>query len=164
VLSPEILRFLVAGGVAAVVNWASRFGFSRFLPYEAAVVLAYMCGMVTGFFIMRRWVFDAAAQPLRRQAVTYVVVNLFGLAQTLVISSFLARWFLPAIGITQYVEPLAHAVGIAAPVFTSFIGHKRATFKKPDPGEPAADLEPEAEARVASEVAAAEAKGRAERW
>ena len=155
-LSPEIVRFLLAGGVAAAVNWGSRFLFSRVLPYEAAVVVAYMFGMVTGFFLMRRWVFDAGGQPVRRQAFTYVLVNLFGLAQTVLISSFLARWFLPAIGIEQFREPLAHAVGIAAPVFTSFIGHKRATFKKPDPGEPAADLEPEAEAKVAAELAAQE--------
>jgi putative flippase GtrA len=151
-MSPEILRFLIAGGIAASVNWGSRFLFSRALPYEAAVTLAYLCGMVTGFFIMRRWVFQADREPMRRQAFTFVLVNLLGLAQTLVLSSLFARWLLPAVGIVKFREPLAHAVGIVAPVFTSFIGHKRATFKKPDPGEPRADLTPEAEARVAAEL------------
>lgn len=140
-MTPEILRFLIAGGLAATVNWSSRFLFSLFLPYEGAVALAYTCGMATGFFAMRRWVFHASTGPIRRQAVTYVVVNMLGLAQTLVCSSVFARYLLPAVGIERFAEPIAHAIGIVVPVFTSFIGHKRATFaQRPaqSEGQPAA--------------------------
>jgi putative flippase GtrA len=125
----ELLRFLVAGGTAALVNWASRFVLSRFLVYELAVVGAFMFGLVTGFLLMRGWVFQATDQPVRRQIVTYVVVNLLALLQTLAISSLLARWLLPAIGVTKNAEALAHAAGIAAPALTSFVAHKQATFR-----------------------------------
>jgi len=135
-MTPEIVRFLIAGGLAAAVNWSSRFVFSLFLPYEGAVALAYTCGMATGFFAMRRWVFHASTGPIRRQAITYVVVNMLGLAQTLVCSSVFARYLLPAVGIDRFAEPLAHAIGIVVPVFTSFIGHKRATFaQRPAAGD-----------------------------
>lgn len=130
-MSREILRFLFAGGVAAAANWGSRFLFSRFLPYEAAVSAAFVVGLVTGFLLMRGWVFQAADAPIRRQFVTYVIVNLLALAQTLLISSVLARWVLPALGVQRFAEAIAHAAGIAVPVVTSFLGHKRATFKKP---------------------------------
>ena len=49
--------------------------------------------------------------------------------QTLVVSLVLARWLLPALGVTQHAEAIAHAVGVAVPVVTSYFGHKLATFK-----------------------------------
>jgi putative flippase GtrA len=125
------MRFLIAGGSAAVVNWGTRFLLSRFLPYEAAVAGSFVFGLITGFLLMRSWVFGAAHHPIRRQAATYVVVNLLALLQTLIVSSLLARWMLPALGITRHAEALAHAAGIAVPVATSFVGHKKATFRAP---------------------------------
>jgi putative flippase GtrA len=127
-MSKQLLRFLIAGGLAATVNWLSRFLFSQFLLYEVAVVVAYMFGMATGFFIMRSWVFHAETGAVRRQVITYLIVNLVGLTQTLIVSSMFARFLLPSLGVVAYREAIAHVLGIIAPVFTSFVGHKRATF------------------------------------
>jgi putative flippase GtrA len=41
----------------------------------------------------------------------------------------LARRLLPAAGITEHAEAIAHAVGVAVPVVTSYFGHKKATFR-----------------------------------
>lgn len=41
----------------------------------------------------------------------------------------LAYWLLPAMGGTQGACEIAHAVGIVVPVFTSYVGHKRWTFR-----------------------------------
>ena len=41
----------------------------------------------------------------------------------------LADWLLPALGVRQYVHEVAHAVGVAVPVFTSYLGHKHLSFK-----------------------------------
>ena len=35
---PQPVRFLLAGGLAALVNWLARFPLSWFLPYGLAVV------------------------------------------------------------------------------------------------------------------------------
>jgi len=56
------------------------------------------------------------------------VVNGLAIAQTLVVSLVLARWVLPWLGVTWQVEALAHAAGVAVPVLSSFVLHKRATF------------------------------------
>ena len=49
--------------------------------------------------------------------------------QTWAISVLLADWLLPALGVRQYVHEVAHAVGVAVPVFTSYLGHKHLSFK-----------------------------------
>jgi len=36
---------------------------------------------------------------------------------------------LPALGIHSYAEEIAHALGILAPVITSYLGHKHLTFR-----------------------------------
>lgn len=125
----EIARFLIAGGVAAAANWSSRFAFSVYFRYEIAVVFAFLVGLTTGFLLMRGWVFLGHRSGVARQASMYFLVNLFALAQTLIISVALARWALPALGIDRGVEGIAHLVGVLMPVFTSYILHKRATFK-----------------------------------
>ena len=125
----RFLRYLVAGAVAAAANYGSRFGFSVWVPFEVAVVLAFVVGLCTGFHLMRQYAFEAHHGPIRDQAAKYLAVNLLALAQTLVISSLLARWLLPWLGVMQHREALAHAVGVAVPVLTSYFGHRLATFK-----------------------------------
>ncbi len=126
----EVLRFLIAGGIAAALNWSARFVCSFFMPFELAVVAAFTVGLVSGFTLMRYWVFGAEADPVGRQFVTYVAVNLFALVQTVVVSSVLARWLLPWAGVERHAHGIAHAAGIVVPAITSFFGHKKATFRK----------------------------------
>lgn len=129
-VSSEFVRFVISGGVAAAANFGSRFVFSLWLPYEAAVTCAYGVGMVTAFVLMRSFAFRAQAAPWRSQVGAFVLVNLLAVAQTVVISSLLARWALPALGWQWHAEAVAHAVGVAVPVLTSYLGHRHATFGK----------------------------------
>ena len=129
-LSAQFLRFVVAGGIAAAANYGSRFLFSTWLPYPAAITCAYLVGMAVAFALMRQHVFAASGQPLLPQVVKFSVVNLLALLQTLVVSLVLARWVFPAMGVQEHVEAIAHLVGVAVPVFTSFIGHRQLTFRR----------------------------------
>jgi putative flippase GtrA len=121
--------FVVAGGVAATANYASRFGFSVCFSYPVAIVLAYLVGMTVAFLLMRQYVFDGTGKALGPQVAKFVAINALAVLQTLVVSLMLARWVLPALGVVAYAEAIAHAVGVAVPVFTSYIGHKWATFR-----------------------------------
>jgi len=131
VLSAQFLRFVLAGGVAAAANYGSRFLFSAWLPYPAAITCAYLVGMAVAFALMRQYVFSGAGQPMLPQVAKFAIVNLLALLQTLVVSLVLARWVLPAVGVREHVEAIAHLVGVAVPVFTSFVGHRQATFRRP---------------------------------
>jgi len=122
-------RFLLAGGVAALANWSSRFVFSEYFGYEVAVVLAFFVGLAVGFVLMRGWVFEARGRSYPRQAVYYVLVNLVALIQTFFISVLLAKWVLPSVGVNDAAEGIAHLVGVLVPVASSYFGHKFITFK-----------------------------------
>jgi putative flippase GtrA len=121
--------FLLAGGIAAVANYGSRFGFSQWFTYPSAIVLAYLVGMTVAFALMRRYVFEGGGKPLGPQILRFAGINVLALLQTLFVSVVLARWLLPAIGVTEHAEAIGHAVGVAVPAVTSYFGHKLATFR-----------------------------------
>jgi putative flippase GtrA len=128
-MTRQFAGFLVAGAIAALANVASRFAFSHFLPLEAAVVLAYLVGMAVAFALMRSRVFPPASGSLQRQVTMFAAVNAVALAQTLIVTLLLARWLLPALGIRDHAEDIAHIVGVGVPIVTSYFGHKHLSFR-----------------------------------
>jgi putative flippase GtrA len=129
-LKENFLYFILSGGVAAGLNFGSRFLFSWVLPFEIAVVAAFFVGLLSGFLLMRFFVFNGAGKPVIPQIRKYVLVNLFALLQTFLISLVLARWVLPSIGIHSHAEALGHLIGVLLPVLTSYFGHKYFTFRE----------------------------------
>lgn len=127
-MSREFAVFLVTGGVAAAVNFGSRIVFNVYVSYQFAIILAYIVGMITAFILARVFVFTGSRQKLHHSAMYFVLVNLVAVAQTWLVSMGLALYALPYLGIREYVHEIAHAVGVAIPVFTSFIGHKKFSF------------------------------------
>jgi putative flippase GtrA len=128
-IAPQFLRFLVAGGIAALANFGSRFVLSMFFSFGVAVFFAYLVGMLVAFLLMRGHVFNASQGPLAQQVTKFVGVNLLAVFQTLVISLLMVRWLLPSVGIQNHVEALGHLVGVLVPVITSYFGHKFLTFR-----------------------------------
>ena len=124
----QFFRFLLAGGVAAAANYGSRFAFSAVLPYAAAIACAYAVGMIVAFTLMRQYVFFAGGQPWAPQVARFLAINALALLQTLVVSLLLARWLRPVAGEAQ-AQAIGHLVGVVVPVFTSFLGHRHATFR-----------------------------------
>jgi gtrA family protein len=127
--SRQFLVFLLTGGIAAAVNFGSRILYNQWMGFSAAIVLAYITGMVTAFVLARLFVFRNSQRALHQSALYFVLVNGVAVLQTWAISLLLADWLLPALGIRQYVHELAHAAGVVVPVFTSYLGHKHLSFK-----------------------------------
>lgn len=129
----QLLRFILAGGTAAAANFGSRIVLSLWLPYPAAIIAAYLVGMLTAFLLNRAFVFTRAENSLGSQVSWFVAINLAAVAQTLLISLLLARMLFPATGMDFHPETLAHAIGVAVPVITSYLGHRRFTFRSGSP-------------------------------
>lgn len=125
----EFARFLGVGGIAAAANLVSRYLLDFVMPFEVAVVLAYMVGMVVGFFLFQRMLFGGGAVDARR-IVRFVWVNIFGATLAWAVSSIMARHILPALGWTWHPFEIAHLCGVAAPAITSYFLHKHYTFAK----------------------------------
>jgi putative flippase GtrA len=125
----ERFRFLVAGGLAALLNWLARFPLDLMMPFEASVVLAMAIGMVCGFLLYRAWVFPGSDRPLIVQVRDFVLVNLIGQA-VMVAVSIVLRWILLAASLREIVAPaVAHAAGISIGAAANFLGHRHITFR-----------------------------------
>jgi putative flippase GtrA len=127
--SRQFLVFLLTGGFAAAVNFGSRILYNRAMPFSSAVICAYITGMITAFVLAKLFVFKESRQATHRAAGWFILVNVVAVAQTWAISMLLLTWVLPAMGITAFAREIAHGIGVVVPVFSSYIGHKRFSFR-----------------------------------
>lgn len=125
----QFARFLLVGGIAALVNIVARLLLSLALPFELAVVLAYLCGMLTAFVLGRIFVFTEAGGTAHGQLLRFTLVNLVALAQVWLVSVMLVDWLFPLLGFTWQAELVGHTIGVLSPVFTSYLGHKHFSFR-----------------------------------
>jgi putative flippase GtrA len=128
----EFTLFLITGGLAALINVVSRIGFSTVVRFELAVLLAYGIGMLTAYVLARRFVFLNSRTSIRRSFAAFALVNLFAVLQTWLVSVGLRNWLLPLLGIVVFRDLLAHGIGVAVPVVSSYFGHKYISFKEHD--------------------------------
>ena len=119
----------MTGGTAALVNFVSRVAYNQWVSFSAAIVLAYLTGMVTAFVLARLLVFQQSQHSFGRSVLLFAAVNVLAVLQTWLISMILANYALPHMGVTRWVPEIAHAFGVLAPVFTSYLGHKHITFR-----------------------------------
>ena len=127
--SHQFIKFLFAGGIAAATNFGSRIVLSIWIPYIPAIISAYCIGMITAFALNRAFVFAQPTNRLHHQIGWFAIVNLAAVAQTIAISVALASYLLPALGLINHAETIAHGVGVIFPVITSYLGHKHLTFR-----------------------------------
>jgi len=128
-MSRQFLVFLLTGGTAAAVNFGSRIVYNHWIGFSSAVILAYLTGMITAFVLAKLLVFKDGKQSLHRSVIFFVLVNVVAVFQTWMISMVLAFYILPGLGIHRFVAEIAHGVGVIVPVFTSYLGHKRWSFR-----------------------------------
>ena len=129
-INSEFVRFMLAGGVAAIVNILSRWGLSSLMSFQVAVVIAYLIGMATAFVLTRAFVFGGSDRRVRSEVARFVLVNIAALLQVWIVSVGLADFVFPRIGWTWHPELVAHVIGVLSPVVDSHLGHKHFTFEK----------------------------------
>lgn len=128
-LRDERVRFLLAGGSAALLNWLVRFPLSMFMPYAAAVTAATAIGMVAGFFLYKHLVFQASTRPLWLQIRDFVGVNIVAGVVTVIAALILSNgpWWPEAY--RQFAPSVSHMAGIGIGAVVNFFGHKIFTFR-----------------------------------
>ena len=60
----RFLRFVVTGGLAALVNLASRYLLNFFMSFAVAVAVAYLFGMTTAYVLGRIFVFERSGRTV----------------------------------------------------------------------------------------------------
>lgn len=130
IVTGRFARFVVVGVGAAAVNIVSRVIFSKFVPFEYAVILAFPIALTFAFLLSRQFVFEPSARLVWHQYLRFTIVNLIALVQVWLVSVGLHDWLFPAIGWTYQSELLAHTIGVGSPILTSYYAHKYYTFKE----------------------------------
>jgi putative flippase GtrA len=121
-------KFLVAGTIAALVNWFVRFPLELAMPFAAAVLVAMTIGMFAGFLLYDRWVFPGSPRHLLGKIRDFVAVNLVTQGVMFVVS-IAAREILLIVGLsTTLAGAAAHLFGIGCGAIVSFLGHRAITF------------------------------------
>lgn len=123
-----LARFLLAGGTSAVVNILSRMALSLVMSYEAAIVVAYLCGMTMAYVLNRLFVFAPSGRAVHDEYLRFAIVNIFSLALVWTVSVGLALYLFPAIGFTWHAETIAHVVGVSTTAVSSYFGHRYFSF------------------------------------
>jgi putative flippase GtrA len=128
--SRQFVRFLIAGGIAAGVNFTVGFLLSGRLPLYGDIVVGYLAGMLTAFFLFEQNVFGEHVESRSKSVRIFIVVNILGLFQTWIVFALLKDYLFPLAGYDVYPAEMARAIAIIVPTFTSFLGHKFFTFKQ----------------------------------
>ena len=128
-INAEFIKFVMAGGVAALINFSSRIILSFVFDYVTAIVIAYLLGMATAYGLCRLFVFLPTRNNNLQQIGYFSLVNIFAILQTLAVSLVLVSYLHFFTDDIALREALAHFVGVCIPIFTSYLGHKFLTFK-----------------------------------
>jgi putative flippase GtrA len=125
----NFLNFVAVGIAAGMLNVVARLLFSTFVAYEVAIVLAFAVALSFAFLLNRLLVFPDSRGAPAVQFARFAAVNLLALMQVWLISVGLARYLFPWIGFDWHAETVAHVIGVASPVLTSFPAYMYFVFR-----------------------------------
>jgi putative flippase GtrA len=123
------LKFLLASGIAAAVNFFSRMGLGLWMSYSYSIVVAYLFGIITAFILCRCFIFTPKENSSLQQILYFCLVNVVAIAITLVVSLVLYRYVLTFVADQFLREEIAHFIGVCAPAVSSYFGHKHFSFR-----------------------------------
>jgi putative flippase GtrA len=126
----RFIRFVLTSAVAAMVNLVSRYLLNFVMPFASAVAVAFPFGMLTAYILGRLFVFERSGRRVADELWRFTVVNLVAAAQVWIISVGLAEYVFPAAGFKWHPLEVAHLIGVAAPVLTSYLGHRYFSFAR----------------------------------
>lgn len=128
-LTRQYLLFLLLGGSSALVNILIRYILSDDLSYSYAIIVAYLISTSMAFLLNTLITFNVHDSFLNRLQ-KYFFVNVIGLLQVLLISSFLLYILERLLPFSEEIlETFAHILALATLAITSFFLHKKFTFK-----------------------------------
>lgn len=129
-ISNQFIRFIFAGGAAAIINFASRIIYNQWVNYSLSIILSYITGMITAYLLMSSFVFLKGNRSRRFSVFSFILINILAVLQTWAITMLFLHYLFPSMGINYHIHEISHAIGIMAPLIVSFFGHKYITFGK----------------------------------
>ena len=141
IFTKELLLFVGCGSISTICNITSRMFFSIFMELYISIILAYIIGMIVAFLLFKYFVFNSNTgsnnSKYQNEIFKFVLVNMYGLIQTIVFSylfCYVITWLAMQLGYVNLdkfiVESISHISALGLLTITSFWMHKKFTFKK----------------------------------
>jgi putative flippase GtrA len=127
--SPQFAKFLLVGGLAASLQWGSRFIFAIWMSYSFAVLAAYAVGLSSAYVLNAVFVFPASGRSRGSEILYFTAVNLAALPLVWGLSMLFGAILFPHVMDQGPAEAAGNAVGILSPVAINFLLHKKFTFR-----------------------------------
>ena len=124
----EFILFLITGGFSAIINLSSRIIISNFLRFEISVLIAYLIGMITAYYLAKKYVFLNIKKSYKKSFPVFALVNFVAVLQTFFISKYIRILLIDIFNNFIIIDFISHLCGVIFPIFTSFFGHKYITF------------------------------------
>lgn len=127
----KIFLYFLTSGVAALVNFLSRFFYNFFLNFGTSVITAYFTGMLVNYILSKKYVFSSYTGATTVKMLSkFSLIAFLGLAITTLVSIFAVNLLQDRFAIEESkAEALAHCLGIATAFAVSFLGHNFLTFR-----------------------------------
>ena len=132
-LSAQFLRFVLANSFAAITNIFTRLLASMVMLDAWAVVAGFFAGLSTSYLLCRGFVFQTLRRASLPEILRFTGINLLALVLTWLVYHLSLQWLVAARmgpATNQALRTTAHALGVAAPVFFSFMAQKTFTFRQ----------------------------------
>jgi putative flippase GtrA len=123
----EFIRFLLVGGVAAGLNFASRIIFSIWLNLTVSVILAYLTGMAVAYGLNRIYSFRQTGEIKAEGILIFLLINIISVLQIWVATTLLNQLFQEFMH-ANLSEMLSHFLALLVPVLPSYFCHKYLSF------------------------------------
>ena len=124
----EFILFILTGGLSATINLSSRIIISNFLIFEISVLISYLIGMITAYYLAKKYVFLNSKKSYKKSLPIFALVNFVAVLQTFFISKYIRIWLMDIFNNLIIIDFISHLCGVIFPIFSSFFGHKYITF------------------------------------
>ncbi|MET9326239.1 GtrA family protein [Tsukamurella sp. NPDC003166] len=130
-LKTQLVRFVLTGGLAAIVDFGLTLLLGKFLGLDEALAktIGFICGTTTAYLLNRRWTFKAEPSTKRLIAVWVLYVAMYGVQLGLYMA-FFTLFPPPEDGIGSYVNRLvAFVIAQGTATVVNFIVQRTVIFR-----------------------------------
>lgn len=122
-------KFLLAGGIAALINWIARIILNDLLKLSLAhsIFIAHVFGMVVAFYLFKTHVFKSKKNFLSSSR-SFFMVNIFSLIFVYFVTLLLIKLFLFIFSDIFFIKGLSYGLALGLTSITSFYLHKKFTY------------------------------------
>jgi putative flippase GtrA len=121
-LKAEFTRFVIVGGISAVLEYSLYFAFKNIADYRVANVLAFVLTNIVTYILTKRYVFTSSTQAKGQEALLFAIC----LAGALAVNQAVL-WAL--VEFVSLDDKIAKAVAIAVAVVWNFFTRKYIVFR-----------------------------------